>query len=61
MKYLTSLTLLTALSATQALAHPGHLAPVGHGHSHWLEYGVLVGLAVITVGTMVMRKARSRH
>lgn len=33
-----------------ALAHPGHVANLGHGHAHWIAYmigvGALLGLAI---------------
>jgi membrane protein DedA with SNARE-associated domain len=39
--------LLSALPGTAALAHTGHIADAGHGHSHWLAIAALVGAAAV--------------
>ncbi len=38
------ITLLAAVFATPALAHPGHLGELA-GHDHWLA-GVAIGVAI---------------
>lgn len=46
-----------------ALAHPGHLANDGHGHSHWLALFAVIG--IIMVGLVwrfaLVRKERSEE
>ena len=41
-------TLLYLLTATAAVAHPGHESPVADGAAHWLAHGD--HLAVIVAG-----------
>ena len=56
---LTGIT--AALTTTTAYADPGHIELAGHGHSHWLAYGIIAGVAVIATGmwiTRVTRKAK---
>lgn len=44
----TTFTLTTALLASQAHAHAGHLADVaGAGHDHWIALGALGAAAAI--------------
>jgi len=43
-KTLFSTTAILALSATQAMAHPGHLGELA-GHDHWVA-GIAIGAAV---------------
>lgn len=50
--------LLTLTSATAALAHPGHIEPMG-GHDHYVVVGA-AGLAVaIGIGAYVVYRVRS--
>ncbi len=62
----TLLTILfTGLTATAAFADPGHLAEAGHGHSHWLGYGILVfvsaGIGMTLLAKKVKAPKRSLH
>ena len=50
------LAILTALTATPALADPGHFAE-SHGHSHWLALGALALAAAI--GAVALWRGRS--
>ena len=44
----TALSLIAALSATAAMAHPGHIAPeAGHGHTELLAI-----VAIAAVGAL---------
>jgi len=43
--------------ATPALAHPGHIDAASHGHSHWLGYAILAGLALWGVSALLRRRA----
>lgn len=48
-------TLFTAIAATAAKADPGHLEAAGHGHSHWLGYVILAGIAAVAAGVWLAR------
>lgn len=50
-------TLFTAIAATTAKADPGHLDAAGHGHSHWLAYGILAAIAAIAAGMWIAKAA----
>ena len=50
------LTAVTALSATAAAAHPGHVAPEA-GHSHG-EVIALVAVVVLAIGAFVWMTRR---
>ena len=52
---LTISPLLVALLAAPALAHIGHLADEGHGHTHWQDYAILGGLAAVAAGWALAR------
>ncbi|MEM7508398.1 MAG: DUF6732 family protein [Pseudomonadota bacterium] len=41
------LTVIFALAANPALAHPGHFAELA-GHSHWIALGALVAAGALT-------------
>ena len=42
----TTLSLIAALSATAAYAHPGHIAPeAGHGHAELIALAFIVAAA----------------
>ena len=46
----TALSLIAALSATAAMAHPGHIAPEsGHGHTELLALAVIFGAGALWV------------
>ena len=45
------------LFATSAGAHPGHIDAAGHGHSHWLGYAILAGLALWGAHALLSRRA----
>ncbi len=49
--------MFTGLTAATAFADPGHLIEAGHGHSHWLGYGILVGIAAVALGKWLARFA----
>ena len=51
-----SLSLLATLAATAALAHPEHVADLGHGHSHWLGLAIFAGLAGAGIALWVRRR-----
>ncbi len=53
-------TFLFALvaSATQALAHPGHIAENGHGHDHWIIY--VLAICVVS-GIIAWRLNRAKN
>jgi hypothetical protein len=51
-----SLSLLATLAATSALAHPEHVADLGHGHSHWLALAIFAGLAGAGVALWMRRR-----
>ena len=46
-----------------ALAHGGHVATAGHGHSHWLAVASLGAIAVIGSGFLYiwLRSGRRRE
>ena len=48
-----ALTLVPAF----AQAHTGHLAEAGQGHSHWLAYAILLGLALWAGCALLRRRA----
>ena len=48
-------TLFTAIAATAAHADPGHLGAAGHGHSHWLAYGILAGIVAVAAAMWIAR------
>ena len=48
-------TLFTAITATAAHADPGHLDAAGHGHSHWLGYGILADIAAVATAMWIAR------
>ena len=52
-----ALSAAAALFATTAGAHPGHVDAAGHGHSHWLGYAILAGVAVWGVRAFLSRRA----
>jgi len=54
MKSLIAAILTLALPA-QALAHPGHVAEAGHGHSHMVALAILALLALAALGWLVAR------
>ncbi|WP_213161753.1 DUF6732 family protein [Kaustia mangrovi] len=57
----TMLAALFTLSATTAaLAHPGHLADEGHGHSHYIALAIFLGVAAISAGLVLRRALRKR-
>jgi hypothetical protein len=58
-----SLAALTALAftATPALADLGHLLEEGHGHVHWDEILIFVGIAAVIVGYGAARLYRHRR
>ena len=44
----TALSLIAALSATSAMAHPGHIAPeAGHGHTELLALAFVVAAGAL--------------
>ena len=45
------------LFATSAAAHPGHIDAASHGHSHWLGYAILTGLALWGAHALLSRRA----
>jgi hypothetical protein len=52
------LTLLaTAALPSAALAHPGHIADTGQGHSHWYIY-VLVACAAFGLASLIRARAK---
>ena len=51
-------TAATALTATQAAAHPGHMADLA-GHDHWIA-GVAVGAAVLVGLWGILRDRRPK-
>lgn len=53
-------TIAAALTASPALADPGHFAE-SHGHSHWLAAGALALAALIgVVALWALWRARAR-
>ena len=48
------------LFATSVQAHPGHIEASGHGHSHWLGYAILAGLALWGARALLSRRAARR-
>lgn len=42
-----------------ALAHPGHVTDLGHGHTHWLALVILGGFAIISLGWGLAALARA--
>lgn len=34
------IALATLVTPSLALAHPGHVADLGHGHTHWVVYAI---------------------
>jgi membrane protein DedA with SNARE-associated domain len=52
--------LLAALPATAALAHSGHVADGGHGHTHWLAIVALVGAAAVGAAAWLGRRKERR-
>jgi len=46
--------------ATSADAHTGHIEAAGHGHSHWLGYAILAGLALWGARALLSRRAARR-
>jgi len=53
------LLLAPIVLATQAFAHPGHLATEA-GHSHWLALAAFGGAAAVAVIGLVRRRASRR-
>ena len=45
------------LFATSAGAHPGHIDAASHGHSHWLGYAIVTGLALWGAYALLKRRA----
>jgi hypothetical protein len=45
---------LLALSATNCLAHPGHVAPAGHLHP-WDWWHLILGIALVAVSLAIWR------
>ncbi len=57
-----ALTVLgAAATASAALAHGGHIAEAGHGHSHWLAVVAFGAIAVIGLGLLRHRVRSSRR
>jgi hypothetical protein len=52
--------LLAALPGTAALAHTGHIADAGHGHSHWLAIAALVGVGAVGAAAWQRRRSERR-
>jgi len=52
--------LLSALPGTAALAHTGHIADAGHGHSHWLAIAALVGVGAVGAAAWQRRRVERR-
>jgi len=55
MTRLFTTTLFATIAATAAKADPGHLDAAGHGHSHWLAYGILAGIAAVAAAMWIAR------
>jgi membrane protein DedA with SNARE-associated domain len=52
--------LLSALPGTAVLAHTGHIADAGEGHSHWLALAALAGAAAIGAAAWLRWRADRR-
>jgi len=50
----TALSVTFATLATNAFAHGGHIADVGHGHSHF--EGVIALAAIGIIATIIIKK-----
>lgn len=50
--------LALAVTATPALADPGHLLDEGRGHVHWDEFLIIAAIAAALVGYGAARLAR---
>jgi hypothetical protein len=57
MKSLILTILSTATLPGVALAHSGHIADTGQGHSHWFIY-VLLACAVLGFAALIRAKAQ---
>ena len=55
----SALAVLAVLTASPALAHPGHLTETA-GHTHWLALGTLAVAAGLGVAALGWRVARRR-
>lgn len=55
-------TILATLSLlalpTAVLAHPGHLANAGYGHSHYIALAIILGVAAIGATHLLRRVLR---
>lgn len=58
-RILYCLIVLAGLPAA-ALAHPGHVADAGYGHTHWLAVAAVAGAAVVGATTWLRRRADRR-
>lgn len=50
--------LLAVAPAAAALAHPGHVAADGYGHTHWLAIAAVAGIAAIGAAVWLRRRSR---
>jgi hypothetical protein len=53
-----------ALTLSPALAHPGHLLDMGHGHVHWDELLIVAGIGAVLIGygaAHIYRRHRRRR
>jgi hypothetical protein len=51
----TILATAFATASTAAMAHPGHIADVGQGHSHFTAISALVIVAIATTFALKQR------
>ena len=49
---------LTALAATPALAHPGHIFADGYGHNHVMDFAIIAGAVIAAAGWGIAWLAR---
>jgi hypothetical protein len=49
--------LLAVVPATATLAHPGHVAADGFGHTHWLAIAAVAGVAAIGAAAWLRRRS----
>jgi hypothetical protein len=54
---ITCAILLAVVPAAAALAHPGHVAADGFGHTHWLAIAAVAGIAGIGATAWLRRRS----